>query len=300
MKEKKKNSCRRKSTLYSKSLYSPFKRPEMALLYGLIWRVLLAVVRIKRATVSWLRVRLQTWRGRFWQRTVAALLLPVPVTEFPDYLKKARDYDGKGAESRRSRWISDGNSLKKLPVHIGFVVAEEELSYTDIANLVVWCMAVGISHVSVYDHHGIFQKNHICLQEEIVKKQQSLLGGDDSRYNMELLKSSTDKPQHFVVSCRPIVKVLSPEDGKHSIVQAARKLCHSVEKKEWSAKDISVSMLDILLRVPCPLTKMFRMKTCLPFCSSTVPVSSGLDNDVLIVLGRARGMLFNLVRRTLD
>ncbi|KAM4712567.1 dehydrodolichyl diphosphate synthase complex subunit nus1 [Anableps anableps] len=229
--------------------------PVMALLYGLIWRLLLAMVRIKRATVSWLRVRLRTWRGRFWQRTMAALLLPVPVSEFPNYQKKAvlnQNSDGdegsRGAGSRRSRWMCDGNSLEKLPVHIGFVVAEEELSYTDIANIVVWCMAVGVSYVSVYDHHGIFQKNNSCLQEEIMRQQQNLLGGDDSRYNMDLVKNSTDKPQHFVVTCRPIVKVLSPEDGKHSIVQAARKLCHSVEKKEWSSKDISVSMLDILLR----------------------------------------------------
>ncbi|XP_027896894.1 dehydrodolichyl diphosphate synthase complex subunit nus1 [Xiphophorus couchianus] len=225
----------------------------MALLYGLIWRLLLALVRIKRATVSWLRVRLRTWKGRFWQRTMAALLLPVPVSEFKQ--KKAGadqssdgDRDGKGAGSRRSRWISDGISLEKLPVHIGLVVAEEELSYTDIANMVVWCMAVGVSYVSVYDHHGIFQKNNSWLQEEIVRQQHNLLGGDDSTFNMELLKNGTDKPQHFVVSCRPVVKVLSPEDGKHSIVQAARKLCHSVEKKEWSSKDISVSMLDVLLR----------------------------------------------------
>ncbi|XP_023255254.1 dehydrodolichyl diphosphate synthase complex subunit nus1-like, partial [Seriola lalandi dorsalis] len=51
-----------------------------------------------------------------------------------------------------------------------------------------------------------------------------------------------------VVSCRPTVKVLSPEDGKQSIVQAAQQLCRSVENKERSSKDISVSMLDILLR----------------------------------------------------
>ncbi|XP_008396797.1 dehydrodolichyl diphosphate synthase complex subunit nus1 [Poecilia reticulata] len=225
----------------------------MALLYGLIWRLLLALVRIKRATVSWLRVRLRTWKGSFWQRTMAALLLPVPVSEFKQNKAGANqssdgDDDGKGAGSRRSRWISDGISLEKLPVHIGLVVAEEELSYTDIANIVVWCMAVGVSYVSVYDHHGIFQKNNSSLQEEIVRQQHNLLGGDDSTFNMELLKNGSDKPQHFVVSCRPIVKVLSPEDGKHSIVQAARKLCHSVEKKEWSSKDISVSVLDILLR----------------------------------------------------
>uniref|UniRef100_A0A3Q2R4J9 ditrans,polycis-polyprenyl diphosphate synthase [(2E,6E)-farnesyldiphosphate specific] n=1 Tax=Fundulus heteroclitus TaxID=8078 RepID=A0A3Q2R4J9_FUNHE len=236
----------------------------MALLYGLIWRLLLAVVRIKRATISWLRVCLRTWRGGFWQRTVAALLLPVPVSEFPDHQKKASpdqnsDSDDvrRGTGSCQSRWISDGNSLEKIPVHIGFVVVEEELSYKDVANMVVWCMAVGVSYVSVYDHHGIFQKNTSCLQEEIVRQQQSLLGGDDSRYNMELLKNSTDEPQHFVVSCRPMVKVLSPEDGKHSIVLAARKLCHSVEKKEWTSKDISVSMLDILLRGMTP--KMVEM-----------------------------------------
>lgn len=51
-----------------------------------------------------------------------------------------------------------------------------------------------------------------------------------------------------VLSRRPTVKVLSPEDGKQSIVQAAQQLCRSVENKERSSKDISVSMLDILLR----------------------------------------------------
>lgn len=51
-----------------------------------------------------------------------------------------------------------------------------------------------------------------------------------------------------VVSCRPTVKLLSPEDGKQRIVQAAQQLCRSVEKKAMSSKDINVSMLDIILR----------------------------------------------------
>ncbi|XP_015246100.1 PREDICTED: dehydrodolichyl diphosphate syntase complex subunit NUS1 [Cyprinodon variegatus] len=218
----------------------------MALLYGLIWRLLLAVVRIKRATASWFRLSIRSWRERFWQRTMAALLLPVPMSELPVY-PQAAGTDG-GRAKRLSRWISDGKSLDKLPAHIGFLVAEEELSYTDVANMVVWCMAIGVSYVSVYDHHGLFQKNSSCLQEEVVRQQHHLLGGAHPEYQMEVLKSSTGRPQHLVVSCRPTVKVLSPEDGKPSIVQAARKLCHSVEKKEWSSKDISVSMLDVLLR----------------------------------------------------
>ncbi|XP_042358845.1 LOW QUALITY PROTEIN: dehydrodolichyl diphosphate synthase complex subunit nus1 [Plectropomus leopardus] len=227
----------------------------MALLYGLLWRLLLILVHINRALVSWLRVRLRGWKGRLWERAMAALLLPVALA-FPDHQKKlnqnpdanANPVTGNRTASRRSRWLSDGRSLEKLPVHIGLLVAEEEPSYTDIANLVVWCMAVGISYVSVYDNHGIFRKNNSRLLEEIVRQQQDLLGVDGPKYNVEFLSNGSDKHQHHVVSCRPTVKVLSPEDGKQSIVQAAQQLCRSVENKERSSKDISVSMLDILLR----------------------------------------------------
>lgn len=132
----------------------------MALLYSLLWRFLLLLVRVKRAIVSWLQVRLRSWRGRLWEGTITALLLPVAVSEFPDYQKKANPNGnadpvrGNRAVGSRARWLSDGQSLEKLPAHIGFMVAEEELSFTDVAKLVVWCMAVGVSCVSVYDNHG--------------------------------------------------------------------------------------------------------------------------------------------------
>lgn len=230
----------------------------MALLYGLLWRVLLLLVHLHRTLVSWLRVRLRSWKGRLWERMVAALLLPVALFGFPDHQKKLnhnqnRDSNpsavtGNRAASRRSQWLSDGQSLEKLPVHIGLLVAEEEPSYTDIANIVVWCMAVGISYVSVYDNYGFFRKNNARLLEEIVRQQQDLLGVEASKYNVEFLSNGNDKHQHHVLSCRPVVKVLSPEDGKQSIVQAAQQLCRSVENRERTFKDINVSMLDKLLR----------------------------------------------------
>lgn len=132
----------------------------MALVYGMLWRLLLVLVHANRALVSWLRARLRSWKGRLWERAAAALLLPVALAGFSERRKKShRDPDanprtGNRAASRRSRWLSDGRALEKLPVHIGLLVAEEDPSYTDIANLVVWCMAVGISYVSVYDHQG--------------------------------------------------------------------------------------------------------------------------------------------------
>ncbi|XP_034382945.1 dehydrodolichyl diphosphate synthase complex subunit nus1 [Cyclopterus lumpus] len=228
----------------------------MALLYGLLWRLLLVLVHVNRALVVWLRVRLRSWKGRLWERAVAGLLLPVALAGFPDHQKKldqnpdanANPVTGNRTAGRRSRWLSDGRSLEKLPVHIGLLVTEEEPSYTDIANLVVWCMAVGISYVSVYDNHGVFRKNNSHLLEEIVRQQQDLLGAEGSKCNVEFLSHGSDKRQHHVVSCSPTVKVLSPEDGKQSIVQAAQQLCRSVENKERSSKDISVSMLDVLLR----------------------------------------------------
>ncbi|NXU51865.1 NGBR synthase, partial [Turnix velox] len=85
----------------------------------------------------------------------------------------------------RQRWRSDGRALQKLPVHMGLVVTEEEPSYADMASLVVWCMAVGISYVSVYDHNGIFKRNNARLMDEILKQQQELLGLDCSKYTME-------------------------------------------------------------------------------------------------------------------
>jgi undecaprenyl pyrophosphate synthase len=53
-----------------------------------------------------------------------------------------------------------------------------------------------------------------------------------------------------------VVKVLSPDDGKLRIVQAAQELCRAVEQMEKTAKDINVTVLDSLLRgeekVPSP------------------------------------------------
>ncbi|XP_072301136.1 dehydrodolichyl diphosphate synthase complex subunit nus1 [Eucyclogobius newberryi] len=221
----------------------------MALLYGLLWRLLLVLVHMNRSFVCWLRARTRCFRGRLWERALASLLLPVAFTEFPVEQKKMqRNPDSKAAPAdspaeRQAMFLNDGKSLEKLPLHIGLLVVDEEPCFTDVANLVVWCMAMGISHVSVYDDNGILQKNNSLLMHEITQLQRHLLGVEGSK--VEFLSNGSEK---HVVSCRPVVNVLSPEDGKPSIVQAAQQLCRSVENKERSAKDISVSMLDSLLR----------------------------------------------------
>ena len=49
---------------------------------------------------------------------------------------------------------NDARHLRKLPLHVGIVIVENEYSYRDIANVIVWSVALGISYISVYDING--------------------------------------------------------------------------------------------------------------------------------------------------
>lgn len=136
-------------------------------LYELVWRVLHALLCLHRTLASWLRVRFGTWHW-IWRRccraATAAVLAPLGFTlrkrpaggRQRRHLRAPRGTPRPAAAHPRLRWRADGRALDKLPVHMGLVVTEEEQepSFTDIASLVVWCMAVGISYISVYDHQG--------------------------------------------------------------------------------------------------------------------------------------------------
>lgn len=145
----------------------PERHGSMTGLYELVWRVLHALLCLHRTLASWLRVRFGTWNW-IWRRCCraasAAVLAPLVFTlrKPPAGGRNRRHHrhlhggPGPVATHPRLRWRADGRSLQKLPVHMGLVITEEEQepSYSDIASLVVWCMAVGISYISVYDHQG--------------------------------------------------------------------------------------------------------------------------------------------------
>jgi hypothetical protein len=56
----------------------------------------------------------------------------------------------------------------------GLLITKLEHSFSDVASIVVWCVALAISYTSVYDHQGIFKRNNFRLMEEISKGQQIL------------------------------------------------------------------------------------------------------------------------------
>ena len=49
---------------------------------------------------------------------------------------------------------NDVKELRKIPMHIAVIVQEEELSYNDLANIVVWSFSAGVHTVSLYDPRG--------------------------------------------------------------------------------------------------------------------------------------------------
>ncbi|XP_077157231.1 dehydrodolichyl diphosphate synthase complex subunit NUS1 [Paroedura picta] len=221
----------------------------------LLWRLLHALLFAQRVLFAWCREQFGgrgSWLGR-WRRGAAsvaaaasrALLLPAAATGVFAFPKPAAAAAaGRKALSNQSRWRRDGKSLQKLPGHVGLVVTEEEPSYADMASLVVWCMAVGISYVSVYDHEGIFKRNNSRLMDEILKQQQELLNLDCSKYTVEF--ANQDKTDQ-VLNCQPTLKVLSPEDGKTDIVKAAQKFCHLVAQQQRKCTDLDANVLDNLL-----------------------------------------------------
>ncbi|KAM8809616.1 dehydrodolichyl diphosphate synthase complex subunit NUS1 [Eudromia elegans] len=212
---------------------------------GLVWRLLHGLLCLQRALLAWLRgPRARRWRRAASAAASCALLAPAAgALAFRKGGPERRHRRPPGAAARQ-RWRLDGRSLRKLPLHMGLVVTEEEPSYADMASLVVWCMAVGISYVSVYDHNGIFKRNNSRLMDEILKQQQELLGLDCSKYTVEF--ANQDQADQ-VLNCQSTLKVLSPEDGKADIIKAAQNFCQLVAQQQRTHTDLDVNVLDNLL-----------------------------------------------------
>uniref|UniRef100_A0A2I3GU33 Uncharacterized protein n=1 Tax=Nomascus leucogenys TaxID=61853 RepID=A0A2I3GU33_NOMLE len=194
-------------------------------------RVLHALLCLHLTLTSWLRVRFHTWNW-IWRRccraTSAAVLEPFGFT-----LRK-QEQPSPPAPCLAAAHHRMRPSLEKLPVRME---VEQELSFSDIASLVVWCMAVGISYISIYDHQGIFKRNNSRLMDEILKQQQELLGLDCSKYSPEFANSNDKDDQ--VLNCHLAVKVLSLEDGKADIVRAAQ----DFSQKQKRPTDVDVDIL---------------------------------------------------------
>ncbi|XP_057642671.1 dehydrodolichyl diphosphate synthase complex subunit Nus1-like [Chionomys nivalis] len=221
-------------------------------LRALVWRALHALLCPHRMLISALRVYPGTWS---WIWRLPKPLAnrgnprrsPCPHPLLHPHLHRLPHRDPALAAMRPGlSWRADGRTLHKLPVHLTLLITELEHNFSDVASIVVWCVAAGISYVSVYDHQGIFKRNNSRLMEEILKRRQELSGLDCFRYSAEL-EESNDK-DGLVLNCRSAVQVLSPEDGKADVVRAAQDFCQLVAQQRRRARDLNVDVFDSLLR----------------------------------------------------
>ncbi|CAL1527174.1 unnamed protein product [Lymnaea stagnalis] len=142
---------------------------------------------------------------------------------------------------------TDSKNLKKLPAHIGLLVVEDEFSFRDLANMIVWSVALGISYISVYDINGEIKRNSVLLQKDIDKSKEDIIGQDKCHYDIQLFSSSHPVTQSNAGASKvqqAKVHLLCVEDGHRRIVDMARQLCHNVNYGLLKIDDITPSNVD--------------------------------------------------------
>ncbi|XP_069676297.1 dehydrodolichyl diphosphate synthase complex subunit nus1 isoform X2 [Periplaneta americana] len=78
--------------------------------------------------------------------------------------RKIEDLFHKGYIADELGYISKQVKLfEKIPSHLVVIVGNETISFKDLANIAVWCIAAGISFISFYDHQGVTSSHSLHL-----------------------------------------------------------------------------------------------------------------------------------------
>ncbi|TNN11343.1 Dehydrodolichyl diphosphate synthase complex subunit nus1 isoform 1 [Schistosoma japonicum] len=157
----------------------------------------------------------------------------------------------------QSSWSDlDKNNTKlpKIPQHISFVIFEEIFSAQDIANLIIWCSAIGVSYLSMSDMKG----NILHLRdsiEQFVKEKNFFVEKDKTN------KSSVVYNPLSCVLSKITVNYLGCDDGFDQICQSARYLSTSNysltdEKVNQTINELT-KVPDVDLTIHCGLCSSF-------------------------------------------
>ncbi|XP_078375677.1 dehydrodolichyl diphosphate synthase complex subunit Nus1-like [Oculina patagonica] len=142
----------------------------------------------------------------------------------------------------------DSRNLTKLPRHISFVVLESDISFVDLAQLIVWSMAMGIPYISVYDREGVLKKNVAALSSEIIRKQKEVFTEESSKYTFVLRTKDVKFDCELLAPTQVCISLLSEHDGKGDIVEAAREFCRGIQTKHRAPKEMEPDLLNSILK----------------------------------------------------
>jgi len=200
--------------------------------------------------------------------------------------------------------IQEVKKLSKVPKHIAFMVLEDQLSYGDLANLVIWCIAVEINNISLFDIHGCMKSNQEVLLTEIKSKYSELSVKNETPFMLNWIphNDSTERSseQAVIVNINGAmypdsngngsavvigngkkgnpetqkfvnISLLGPEDGKQDIVLAAKSIGLKVHEMEIGVDDINEDFVGATLRSnknipdPCLLVRLGRIASNVDF-----------------------------------
>lgn len=135
--------------------------------------------------------------------------------------------------------------IGKIPSHLVVIIGNESISYRDLANIIVWCIAAGISFLSFYDYQGVLKKNEaelVKVLSEIGKGQiENVVWGKKTNTNGILKKNGTKNG--FKASHKICVNIFSLCDGKGSIVELTKSLGRSVLAGHLKSSDINQDLI---------------------------------------------------------
>ncbi|GLH00647.1 Dehydrodolichyl diphosphate synthase complex subunit nus1 [Gryllus bimaculatus] len=141
--------------------------------------------------------------------------------------------------------------MDKTPSHIVFVIGNENISFRDLGNVIVWCIAAGVSFISFYDFEGELKKEEAhfrSIVSEVHKKYSGyIVWGNKYPANGVQNINGTKNGMDFLRKVK--VKMFSLTDGKENIVKVTHELCKSVKENILNVSDINQDVIDRMIGV---------------------------------------------------
>jgi len=136
--------------------------------------------------------------------------------------------------------------LIKTPNHIALAFLESSISIDDIAKLVIWGISSGSTCISLYDYHGFLKLHQIELQNRLTRLNKNL------PQNLFKIKWYCNNRQieklngnGSALNYTKIINIclLSKDDGKPDIVQAAQCLARKVADGTLIVENVNETVL---------------------------------------------------------
>lgn len=143
--------------------------------------------------------------------------------------------------------VPQTGTVEQLPNHICIAILEAEVHTPDVARMVLWAAMAGIQWITVWDPHGRLKSQASELEESVLRLQQE----QDATLPFQFYVGGCSIKES--VSQKTIsVSILSSEDGRGDIVQAARSISAAVRKGEINSEDLTVANFSDWLNVRVP------------------------------------------------